>query len=97
MATWTPNSESTFLVAKPSPIGGLAAANRPVTSGPHGGQLHCELKPGKWTKRYVVLQNQAIYLCANDKVRPGSSGSVPQPDALAAGEGRDLPLHTVQL
>lgn len=70
MATWTPNSDSTFLLAKPSLIGSFAIADRAVTSGVHGGNLMCELRPGKWSKRYVVLRDNTIYLCANEKVRP---------------------------
>jgi hypothetical protein len=50
-------------------LSGLAVSKRSFTSGVHGGNLWCELKPGKWTKKYVLLRDNELYLCSNDKVR----------------------------
>ncbi|KAI9614835.1 hypothetical protein H4Q26_009231 [Puccinia striiformis f. sp. tritici PST-130] len=66
--TWTSiDTNETHLLIQRSDLSGLAVSKRSFTSGVHGGNLWCELKPGKWTKKYVLLRDNSVYLCSNDK------------------------------
>ncbi|PLW15845.1 hypothetical protein PCANC_20568 [Puccinia coronata f. sp. avenae] len=66
--TWTSaDTNETHLLIQKNDLSGLSVSKRSFTSGCHGGNLWCELKPGKWTKKYVLLRDNEIYLCANDK------------------------------
>lgn len=66
--TWTANTDHSFLLIQKHALASLAIQKRAVTSGVWGSNLFCELKPGKWSKKYVILRENAIYLCANEKV-----------------------------
>ncbi|POW21939.1 hypothetical protein PSHT_01859 [Puccinia striiformis] len=66
--TWTSiDTNETHLLIQRSDLSGLAVSKRSFTSGVHGGNLWCELKPGKWTKKFVLLRDNSVYLCSNDK------------------------------
>ncbi|WAR60449.1 hypothetical protein PtB15_9B388 [Puccinia triticina] len=66
--TWTSaDTNETHLLVQKNDLSGLAVSKRSFTSGRHGGNLWCELKPGKWTKKYVLLRDNELYLCSNDK------------------------------
>ncbi|KNZ62869.1 hypothetical protein VP01_1213g6 [Puccinia sorghi] len=66
--TWTSaDTNETHLLIQKNDLSGLSVSKRSFTSGCHGGNLWCELKPGKWTKKYVLLRDNEIYLCSNDK------------------------------
>ncbi|KAA1113123.1 hypothetical protein PGT21_021998 [Puccinia graminis f. sp. tritici] len=66
--TWTSaDTNETHLLIQKNDLSGLAVSKRSFTSGVHGGNLWCELKPGKWTKKYVLLRDNELYLCSNDK------------------------------
>lgn len=66
--TWTStDTNETHLLIQKNDLSGLAISKRSITSGIYGSNLWCELKPGKWTKKYVLLRDNGIYLCSNDK------------------------------
>ncbi|KAG0145685.1 hypothetical protein CROQUDRAFT_671605 [Cronartium quercuum f. sp. fusiforme G11] len=65
--TWTVNTDNSYLLIQKHALASLAIQNRTITAGSWGSNLVCELKPGKWSKKYVMLKENAIYICANEK------------------------------
>lgn len=65
--TWTANTDNSYLLIQRHALASLAIQKRAMTAGTWSSNLFFELKPGKWSKKYVILKENGIYFCSNEK------------------------------